>query len=60
MVNYKNLSRESNVSRYEIGPDFIIVEFTIKGKDGCNTYKYSYDSAGQANIDKMTKKPPSI
>lgn len=55
MVNYKNLSGDSNVSRYEIGPDFIIVEFKNIGKDGCNTYKYSYISAGQSNIDEMRK-----
>lgn len=55
MVNYKNLSGQSNVSRYEIGPDFIIVEFATVGKDGNNTYKYTYASAGQVNVDEMKK-----
>ena len=53
MEIYKNLSGQSNVSRYEIGQDYIIVEFKTKGKDGCNTYKYSYMSAEQSNVENM-------
>lgn len=53
METYKNLSGQSNVSRYEIGRDYINVEFKDRGKDGCNTYKYSYTSAGQSNIEQM-------
>jgi len=53
MTDYKNLSGQSNVARYEIGQDYIIVEFKTKGKDGCDTYKYSYTSAGQDNVEQM-------
>lgn len=55
MINYKNLSGQSNVSRYRIGQDFIIVEFKTSGKDGSNTYRYSYASAGQINVEEMKK-----
>lgn len=53
MQPYKNLSGQSNVSHYQIGADFINVKFNTKGKDGCDTYKYSYASAGQINVDHM-------
>jgi len=53
MIDYKNLSGKSNVSRYQIGQDFVIVEFRTSNKDGSTTYKYSYKSAGQFNIEQM-------
>lgn len=53
MQIYANLSGESNVSCHQIGDDNIVVEFNTRGKDGCNTYKYSYRSAGQGNVDHM-------
>lgn len=55
MVNYKNLSGQSNVSRYEIGINYIIVEFKTRGKDSSNTYKYTFTSAGQNNVEQMKK-----
>lgn len=55
MTDYKNLSEQSNVSRYQIGSDFIIVEFQTINNDGCNTYKYTYKSAGKNNIEEMKK-----
>jgi hypothetical protein len=55
MEIYKDLSGQSNASRYEIGQDYITVEFKTRGKDGCNTYKYTYMSAGEANIEHMKK-----
>lgn len=55
MVTYKNLSGLSNVSKYELDQNFIIVEFKTIGTDGCNTYKYSYISTGQINIEEMKK-----
>jgi hypothetical protein len=48
MEQYKNLSGESNVTRYQIGDNFIIVEFG----DGA-WYKYTYQSAGKENIEEM-------
>lgn len=55
METYKNLSGQSNVSRYEIGENYITVEFKTRGKDGCNSYKYSYMSAGHTNVEQMKK-----
>lgn len=55
MVDYKNLSGQSNVLKYEIDQDFIIIEFKTTNKDGCNTYKYSYKSAGKTNVEEMKK-----
>lgn len=51
MESYKNLSGQSNVLNYEIGADFIIVEFD--SKHGERFYKYSYSSAGEGNIEQM-------
>jgi hypothetical protein len=53
MQAYKNFSGQSNVSRFEIGGNYIVVEFKTRGKDGRNTYKYSYGSTGQRNVDHM-------
>lgn len=48
MERYKNLSGDSGVAAYEIGPDFIRVQFT----DGA-LYLYTYASAGSHNIEQM-------
>ncbi len=53
MEIYKNLSGQSNVSRYEIKSDRIVVEFKAQGKDGCTTYDYSYQRTGQASVEHM-------
>lgn len=53
MIDYKNLSGQSNVESFEIGENFIVVRFKTVGKDGCSTYKYSYASAEQDNIEQM-------
>lgn len=53
MIDYKNLSGQSGIARFEIGQDSIIVQFVKTGKDGCSIYKYSYSSAGQGNIEQM-------
>jgi len=50
MTNYLNLNGNSSVSMYEIGQDFIKVEFT----DG-SIYLYTYVSAGQYNIEEMKR-----
>ena len=48
MVLYTNLNGNSNICAYEIGHDFIDVKF-----NGGDVYRYSYVSAGVANIEKM-------
>lgn len=53
MIDYKNLSGQSNVAQFEIGEDHIDVRFKTASKDGSTTYRYSYGSAGQDNVEKM-------
>lgn len=48
MPRYKNTSGDSGICSYEIGVDFIDVQFT----DGF-TYRYSYSSAGENNVEEM-------
>ncbi|HNP83530.1 MAG TPA: hypothetical protein PKN47_18865 [Nitrospira sp.] len=48
MERYKNLSGESGVTGFEIGPDFIRVQFS----DGA-VYLYNYASTGSRNIEQM-------
>lgn len=50
MQRYKNLSGDSGVIAYEIGDDFIKVEFA----DG-NSYLYTDASAGADNVETMKK-----
>lgn len=50
MQNYANLGGNSNVSRYEIGSDFIRVEF----KDS-SIYKYTNISAGENHVTEMKR-----
>jgi len=47
---YENISGESNVSGYNIGTDFIQVMFSSG-----SVYTYSYDSAGQENVEEMKR-----
>lgn len=52
MVPYSNKSgKNSGVTAYEIGKDFIIVRF--KRSDD---YTYSYDSAGKPAVEEMKKR----
>jgi len=53
MQTYANLGGDSGVVKYEIGQNYIDVEFKDRNKDGCNTYKYTYASAGASNIEQM-------
>ncbi|MCK5022153.1 MAG: hypothetical protein KAR54_02805 [Candidatus Pacebacteria bacterium] len=53
MQNYKNLDGQSGIVGYEIGDDFIIVKFKEASKSGYTTYKYSYTSAGEDEVEKM-------
>lgn len=48
MEYYADASGISDVWRYDIGLEFIVVQF----KDG-SRYKYTYDSAGKENIEQM-------
>ncbi len=48
MERYKNLGGDSGVAAYEIGTDFIKVQF----KTG-SIYLYTYSSAGSSNIETM-------
>jgi len=50
METYKNLGGDSGVSSFEIGSDYIEVEFD----DGA-IYLYTYESAGEYNIEEMKK-----
>ncbi len=48
MEPYRNIEGHSQVTAYEIGPDYITLEFSDGG-----TYRYSYISAGQENVERM-------
>src|SRR5688572_3400968 len=48
MERYRNLSGDSGVSAFEIGVDFIVVEFRKGGP-----YFYSYRSAGRTKVEQM-------
>lgn len=48
MTPYKNLGGDSNVIAFNIGADFIEVQF----HDG-SLYLYTYNSAGSSNIERM-------
>ena len=50
MEEYKNLAGDSGVVRYEIGDDFIRVQFSNN-----TIYLYTNTSAGSNNIEKMKK-----
>lgn len=50
MQAYKNLDGDSNVQAYELGADFIRVQF----KSGQQTvYTYTYSSAEHIHVDNM-------
>ena len=50
MTPYKNLGGNSGVRAYEIGPDFIRVQFSDN-----SIYLYTYASAGSHNIEHMKR-----
>lgn len=52
MQRYKNLGGRSGVVGYEIGDNYIVVQF-IRGKD--TFYNYTYASAGQTAIETMKR-----
>ena len=48
MEQYRNIAGNSGVTAYEIGPDYITIEFS----DG-SIYRYTYASAGIENVERM-------
>ena len=50
MERYANLGGDSGVHGYEIGDDYIRVQFS----DG-SIYLYTYSSAGSGNIEEMKR-----
>jgi len=49
MTPYKSRSgKQSGVTAFQIGDDYIIVQFNHS-----ENYKYTYDSAGSSTIEKM-------
>lgn len=48
MHPYKNVGGNSNVKAYEIGSDYIIVQFA-----GGRCYMYNYEATGMAAVEKM-------
>jgi hypothetical protein len=53
MQPYKNLSGQSGIELYVYENDSITVKFKEKNKSGHDTYKYTYQSAGNDSIEKM-------
>jgi hypothetical protein len=45
---YRNLSGDSGVTAYEIGVDYIVVQFR-----GGRSYRYSHAGAGQCHVERM-------
>ncbi|WP_448699136.1 hypothetical protein ACFGVR_19465 [Mucilaginibacter sp. AW1-3] len=48
MQPYKNTAENSGVTAYQLGDDFITIQF----QDG-STYLYNYQSTGKAHIEQM-------
>ena len=48
MPAYTDVDRDSGVARYEIGEDFIDVEFK-----GGGAYRYGYAATGAAHVETM-------
>ena len=49
MERYRNASGNSGVTAYEIGPDYIRVQFSNTPA----TYTYSYQRAGSIHVENM-------
>lgn len=47
MERYRNSGRDSGVSAFEIGSDYILVQFSG------TAYRYSYRKAGQHHVETM-------
>ena len=51
MESYRNIGRDSGVSTYEIGTDYIKVKFSGTSR----TYTYSYRKAGSYHVETMKR-----
>ena len=51
MIPYKNITGNSGVQAYEIGPNYITVKFTKTAR----TYTYSYSKAGKEYVETMKR-----
>jgi hypothetical protein len=49
MQRYRNLSGDSGVHSFEIGGDYILVQFSGTSQ----VYKYSYLKAGRIHVEQM-------
>ena len=50
MQPYRNFSGTSGVRSFEIGPDYIVLQY-VSGKP----YTYTYESAGKENVEEMKR-----
>jgi hypothetical protein len=50
MEKYRDLKGDSGVQSYEIGSDFIIVQFKNDG-----SYLYNYEIPGSSHVERMKK-----
>ncbi len=48
MEPYRNIAGSSGVKAYEIGPDYITLEFWVGA-----VYRYTNASAGEENVERM-------
>lgn len=53
MERYQNRNGDSNVYGFEIGEDFIIVQFAPSKYSTIAFYKWTYDKAGEAVVERM-------
>jgi len=51
MERYRNSGGDSGVSAFEIGLDYILVQFSGTAR----TYRYSYTKAGQNHVETMKR-----
>lgn len=51
MERYRNSGGDSGVSSFEIGTDYILVQFSGTAR----TYRYSYRKAGQHHVENMKR-----
>jgi len=50
MQRYRNWSGTSGIRSFEIGPDFIVLQYA-SGKP----YTYTYESVGKENVEEMKR-----
>lgn len=53
MIDYQNLSGDSGVARYEIGDEFIVVEFVGRDKPYDRIYLYTNTNPGESHVETM-------